>query len=52
MLSSAQPSAQYLAFIFVMSSTVNGLNKQHNNKTRNVVEVNISRIVGITHTYE
>jgi len=35
-----------------MSLTVNDLNKQHNNKTRNTVEVKLPRIVGITHAYE
>tara|TARA_B100002019_G_C20831963_1_gene385714 strand:- start:77 stop:277 length:201 start_codon:yes stop_codon:yes gene_type:complete len=36
-----------------MSLTVNDLNTQHNNKTRNIAEVNVPRIVdSITHTYE
>jgi len=34
-----------------MSLTVNDLNKQQNNKTRNIVVVNLLRIVSITHTY-
>ncbi|NCU57359.1 hypothetical protein AKK85_06180 [Idiomarina sp. FenA--70] len=51
MLSYALPSAQYPTFIFVISLTVNDLNTQHNNKTRNIAEVNVPYIAGDTITY-
>jgi len=34
-----------------MSLTVNDLNAQHNNKTRNIAEVNVPSIASDTHTY-